>query len=70
MNPHRVKITQQPAHIGGLFHGHCAADDCGAQWGPLLLTELYPKAVQHQIDHADDRTVYRRTDWTEPMEDI
>lgn len=69
MNPHRVKITQQPATLGGLFHGHCAADDCDVQWGPLPLPDLYSRAVQHQINRAGDRTIYRRTDWTEPMED-
>lgn len=66
-NPHRVKMMQQASHLGGLFYAACAG--CDRVWAPELLTVLYPKAVQHQLDHANDRDIYRRTDWTEPVED-
>lgn len=66
-NPHRVKLMQQASHLGGLFYGSCSG--CERAWAPQLLTELYPKAVQHQLDHANDRDIYRRSDWQEPMED-
>ena len=68
-NPHRVKLIQQPAQEGGLFSAHCVADGCDAQWGPDLLTDLYRKAVQHQMNAANTRTIYRRADWQEPVED-
>jgi len=68
-NPHRVKLIQKPAQEGGLFSAHCVAAGCGAQWGPDMLTDLYRKAVQHQMNAANTRTIYRRTDWQEPVED-
>lgn len=66
-NPHRVKMMQQASHLGGLFYARCAG--CDREWSPQMLTDLYPKAVQHQLDHANDHDIYRRTDWQEPVED-
>lgn len=67
MNPHRVKLMQQPSYLGGLFYARCGG--CDREWEPELLTVLYPKVVQHQLDHSGDRPIYRRADWQEPLED-
>jgi len=69
MNPHKVKIVQEPAHLGGLFRAYCSADACDAEWGPQDLHVLYRKVVQHQTNAAHVRDIYRRTDWQEPVED-
>ncbi len=64
MNPHRVSIYQTTL---GSYRAECA----GCEWVHQSPThgDAKVRGVTHQMAHASDHDIWRRTDWTEPMED-